>query len=240
MIMSILVLCFCTLANNKLKSRITRSIYICLALVLVFSIIIFPFVSLFFEASLQILSVWGCITVSIYMLLHYTAPSDEMTMSQKERMAKNVFRFCLILSIWILFLYFDKGIDPDSGRNGQNSRRYYLSAIYRYIESHPGALSELSPTEAVDITDRLDLGSKYIKTGAISVVVKKEYSLQHNIEAWVYCNRGVPSLGLGAYSKKSLEDYKKELSEKGSNYNTPDLDSRYDGIGNVFFRKIGF
>ena len=240
LIVSLLVLCFSVFTlRNKFASRITRNICFFLALILVSSIIIFPFVSLMFGSSYQIISVWGCIAMALYMLLHYTVPNDEMALLQKERMIKNVFRSCLILSIWILILLFSQGVDPDPGYKGQNIRRYYLSAIIRYRDLHPEIFSELSLTEAVDITDRLDVVSKYINTGAISVVVKnKKYSLQHNIEAWLYCKRGVPLLGFGAYSRCSLESYKKVLTQDSSNYNTPDLDSHYDGIGNVFFRRI--
>ena len=99
----------------------------------------------------------------------------------------------------------------------------------------------------MDITDQIANASqfikkeimKYLKTGAISVLLKNNnYSIQYNIEAWLYSNRGVPSLYSGAYSRRSLDSYKKVLAQDSSNYNSPDLDSHYDGIGDVFYRRI--
>jgi hypothetical protein len=117
---------------------------------------------------------------------------------------------------------------------------YCRSNIRWYTVIYSETLSKFPPAETVDITDIISeiLYSKYTRMGAVSVLLKnKTYFLKFDIETWVYCSRGVPSLGFGAYRRMSLEDYKKELAKDSSNYNSLDLDSRYDGIGNVYFRK---
>jgi hypothetical protein len=239
LIVSILVLCFCILTlMNKFVNLMTYNIYICFALILVAMIVIFPFVSLIFEASLQVISVWGCIAAALYGLWKYNVPNKEVVMSKKELILKNILHFCVILTILMLFLVQDTA----NPRQPKGLMAYLGSAIYKYNKLHPGFFSEFSPTETVDITSRLDISdSEYIRTGVASVVLKnKNYSLQYDVETLFYHNRGVPWLGLGAYIGISLEDYKKELTKFKTHCNSPDLDSPYDGIGDVFFRKIVF
>jgi hypothetical protein len=110
---------------------------------------------------------------------------------------------------------------------------------------HPGWTSEFSPEEALDITDRIvnvetyirNSLSKYVKTGAISIILKNDkYISQFNVEEWRYSERGVRPFPWWVY-EESLEDYKKGLAKDNRNYNSPDLDSPYDGIGDVFFRE---
>ena len=128
--------------------------------------------------------------------------------------------------------------------------KYYIGSIMSEIRefrsSHPGFFSEVSPVEAVDLADRITKELlvfsgiiKYFRTGAIRIVLKNgRYSFQYDVKAWRYANRGVPSLFGGMYSGMSLRNYKKMLAGDRFNYNTPDLDSPYDGIGDVFFRRV--
>jgi len=239
LVISVLVLCFCVLTLcTKFASRITRRIYANFTLIMIIAIIIFPFVSLVFEASLQAISVWGCTAIALYGIREYTYVDDEEEIKQeKRRLLKDMLIFCLALPIWMLFIYSNLGTNP---AHVKNIRAHYEVAIYKYHKSNPGAIYEFPPEEAVDVTDRLNIiDSIYARTGAVSVVLKNRvFSFQINIEKWIHCNRGVPWLGLGAFREMSLEDNKKQLARGNTNNNTPDLNSIYDGIGDVFYWRI--
>ena len=101
----------------------------------------------------------------------------------------------------------------------------------------------LPPTVILDITDLLDnLDSKYIRTGAVYVVLKNgTYFIQYNINAWAHCDSGVSSFGPWMFSGIDVENFKKQIAKGSINLNSPDLDAkRYDGISNLFFQKINF
>ena len=255
LIVSILVLCFCILTfNDKFSSLITSNIYICLALALIVMIVIFPHVTLIFEASLQILSVFGCIAAAFYGLSQYAVTNgdvlnEEAVITKKQPIFSNTLFFCVALAIGVIYLEM-RGTNPGYH---QNLGTYYEGAIYDYNKSTlPKVFFKLSLTEAVDMTDILgsfrsdrssmnyvNFNTRYIGTGAISIVLKnKTYFIKYDIEAWLYSIRGVPSLGFGAYSRVSLEDYKNNLAKHKNNYNSPDPNSPYDGTGNVFFQRF--
>jgi hypothetical protein len=237
--LSILILLFCVLTlKSKFTNLITHKFYLCFALILASAVAIFPFVFLTFEASYQIIVVWGCIAAALYGLQEYTISDEEVMTEKKRRIVKNMLRLCTILIIYVLFLVHDAAITRES----RNLIANYGSAIYKYNKLNPGVLSEFSPTETVDITDLLDISdSEYVRAGVVSIVLKNNnYFIQYNIEALFHRNRKVSWFSFGTYRGMSLKDYKKELTEGKLNYNSPDLDSLYDGIGNEYFRKIVF
>ena len=154
--------------------------------------------------------------------------------------------YCIKLAIWMMILFYLFGTDPDPERTIGDERAFgirYGTAVFCYIRSNPEDLNnirELSETETVSITNRIDIPkTKYLRTGAVSVVMRnRKISSQYNIELWRNCKRGVPYLGSGAYIEISLDDYKKQLAKINSNYNSTVISSRYDGIGNEFFRDV--
>ena len=109
LIVSILVLLFCIFTlNDKFSSLLTRKFYICTTLVLITMIIIFPRASVMFEASSQIMAVWGCIAISLYGLSRYACPIKAVptqkgifTPKIKQILAIIGVVFCLIL-IWMI------------------------------------------------------------------------------------------------------------------------------------------
>ena len=206
-----------------------------------------------FEASKQIISVWGCIAAALYGLsrcpIQYEKDSDEevsdeeVVGSERQRVYNKMLLFSSILGIWIVFLYFTQ----NSGLTTyEDYRKYYNEALRVYHGLNPGALSEYFPAEAVNISERIVLRGypEYEneireKSRSVSVVLKnRTYSLQYNMEAWFNFYRGVPSLGFGADYRVSLEEYKKRLAKDKKNFNSPDLDSPYDETGGVFFRLL--
>ena len=240
--LSIVILLFCVLTLNKKFARlVTHNIYIFHTLILIAMIVIYPKVSVLFEASLQILSVWGCIAMALF---YVSIISKNVAMSDKPRNFIKTVLFSLILSLWILFLIYSQGTNK--------GKPWYLSSFISavrdyYMEQHiidrNEALLKFSPTETVDMTDiivsyrRSISESKFIRTGAVSILLRnKTFVFKHDIEAWINCIRGVPSLGLGAYSKISVEDYKKRIVGLKYTFNSPNLDSSYDGTESVFFR----
>ena len=190
---------------------------------------------------------WSLKTV-LYKQSQYALPGTEMTISIKNQILYAMFQFfinlfiCVLISFIVLWIYNRGIIDTDPERTIRSYREFqmkYRAATLKYTRMNPMEFLETSLTEIVDITKHIDLPStKYFRTGAVSVVRNRIVSLRYDIEAWRYCKRGVPSIGLGAYSEMPLEDYKKQLSKSRSNYNSPELNSPYDGIGNVFFRSV--
>lgn len=230
LIESIFVLCFCIFALiKKYLNFITHKIYIFFTLLLVALIIILPYVSLIFEASCQISSAWGCIAIALYGLSRYAVPrekirSEEEQISETHQIFKIISCLCIILSIWTLFLWTQ---DTNSSPQKHLSA-YYESAVGKYKRLHTKDFEKslaLSLSETLDMTNKLYLyyskylDPKYIRTGAILIVLKnKTFYIQYNNEAWTYCNRGVPYIGNGSYSASDS--------------------TTYDGTGNVYFWRI--
>ena len=267
LIASILILCFCVLTLNKKFARlVTGNVYLCFVWILGALTITFSRVSLeapySFDASSQIISAWGCITTALYGLSQYTVLGEAMTLLEKQQTLRTMRRFWGVLIVLILSLLYNQ---DKASSGGTALKGYYLNAMGNYRALHPEAFSEFATTEAVDIIERLRefrklhpeafskffpdkiveymadelLNPKKKYTGGISLIQKNEkFSLQYNIEAWLYRRHGVPLLFWGAYNRISLENYKKELAKSRGNYNSPDLDSPYDGIGEVFFQEV--
>ena len=131
--------------------------------------------------------------------------------------------------------------------NFEEHRVLYSNVIREYKYINPEFLTEFSPVEAVDITEQLknrtpgvlDTVNSNKSIRLVSVVIKNGiFSLQYNAETWFHFCHGIPILGFGAYSGKTLEDYKGELARSGMNYNSPDLDTPYDGTNDIFYRQI--
>ena len=249
LIISILVLCFCILA---FANFITHSIYLCFALILIAMIVAFsfaPFDAPFgssdtfvsFDASWQLIFVWGCVAIALYGLSRYTIQREKLLskgvmMPEKQRILKNKLRFCAVLVIWIYFLI---SAADTNVMSYEDFRRLYGTTIIKYNRLHPCAFYEISQTEAVNITGYLrrgELDRKHARV--VSVMLKNEmYSLQYDVETWFNLRRGVPLISALPFVK-SFEDFKKELAADNRNHNSPNLDSPYDGTGNVFFRRI--
>lgn len=255
LVMSILVQCFCILIiAKKFAKHITRNIYFGFALLLLSMFIIFPFSSfdnsyVSLDASSQIVSVWGCIAAALYFISEYYAckesPDEEIVKPDKKLLPKKALFFCAMLE---LFVFLIMGIGEPEYTNYSDFFFHYKDVIKVYDALNPGTLAELSTEEAVDITDLLIEGiseipeyqiiSKKYKR-IVSVVLKnRTYSLQYNVEAWLYFHKGVPWFGWDSHSGESIEDHKKYLIKTKDNYNSPNLDSPYDGTGEVFFRYV--
>jgi len=200
------------------------------------------------DASVQVISVWGCIAAALYGLSRYTMYEEITDKTEKQRIFKNMLRFCAVLAIWGFILISVADTKPHTfhGNTYEYFRIYYVNAIITYREFiTPDILSEFSSAEAVNITEQLmssvqnygiEISSQY--TRIVSVVLKNEtFSLQYDVEAWFHFSRSVPWISAWLYGK-SFDDFKKELAKDSRNYNSPDLDSTYDGIGSVFFRRI--
>jgi hypothetical protein len=194
--------------------------------------IAFQIVSLFFEVSYQIVSVWGNITIAFYLLSEFSLHGEEVTAIEKKRILKNALFFCVLLALWMLCMN-SANIKPYVA---MHNTTYFkcISAVARFNKSNPEVFSEFSPTETVDITDRLDISL----SNARVILKNKKYSLKYDIKNCYFRKKGVPSIGFGAYSGMTLDNYKKELSLNYNNYNSPDLDSPYDGIGDVYYINI--
>jgi|GEM_PF-2721631 len=241
LIVSILVLCFCIFTlNNKYASIIARNSYIYGVVILTLSmmIVIFSITSMIFEASYQVLSAYGGTLAALYGLSKYSSIDKEITIPDKDRIFKNIFHFCIILAVWILFILHKDLTNPI---NTIPDEAFFIQTI-RTKGVYSWAQSEFSPSpsDTIDVTVRLGFSSsKYFKSGAVSLFLKdRTYYVKHNIEAWRYCNRGVPLLFRRVYTEMPLEDYKKSLANDNSNYNSPAFDSPYDGIGNIYFTLI--
>ena len=239
---SIQVFCFCVFTLLiKNKSLVMSYSYILFMSILLCMVAIFPFVSLTFEASFQVVSAWGCTAAALYGLSKYSFSDKEITMPDKKLIIKRILRYCVILIAYLLILSVYHKMDP---RNIM-LKEVDLREIIRHTGVHTRARPVFSPEETVDITDILLLkipNSKYFITGSVSVVYRNgTYFTKYNIEAWLYCRRGVPSLLMGAYrgiSTEELEHYKKSLASNKLNFNSPDFDSYYDGIGDSYYRII--
>ena len=191
----------------------------------------------------------SCMAAILYSLLRYVSPGKiAAEISEKQRILRNMLRFCIVLTIWVFYCPLFIDLNPGDKTNSSISfvfQSHIVHAISQYQRAHPGWTSQFSPEETVDITDRIASVdsfirnglSKYVKTGAISIMLKnKKFVLQFNVEAWRYSNRGIWSSFLWIF-EESLEDYKKELAKDKNNYNSPDFDSPYDGTSSVFFRR---
>ena len=242
LILSIQVFCFCVFTLLiKNKSLVMSYSYILFMSILLCMVAIFPFVSLTFEASFQVVSAWGCTAAALYGLSRYSFSDKEITMPNKKLILEKMLTFCVIFIVYLMILFVYHVMDS---RN-ITPKEYDLRETIRHRGVHMKARRVFSPEETADITDILLSkfpNSKYFITGAVSVVHKnRTYSTKYNIEVWLYCRRGVPSLLMGAYrgiSAKELERYKKSLASNKLNFNSPDLDSYYDGIGDAYYREI--
>ena len=239
LIVSIFILCFCVLTLiSKFINLITHKICFCFALLLAYATIIFPFVfpsdCFKFWAPYQIISVWGCIAAALYILFRCALYNNESAESEKVRILKIVLRYCVVLAVWVVCILISSIEKHDNEIYPDYIKCKY--AINRYNKLYPEAFSELPPTETVDITDRLDISVSNVRV----ILKNKKYSLQYNARYCFLRYKGLPPLGFGAYFGMSFEDYKKQLAISNENYNSPDLESRYDGIGDVFFQQIVF
>ena len=244
---SIWVLCFCifTLVKNSTASPKKHNYR--LFLWLLFSMIaVFPLTSIIFEASYQIILAWGATATALYGLSKCDVPGAEMEESKKRKVTGAMTGYCVKLTLWMMVLFFIFGSDSDPECETRDTRAFRIrfeTAVVSYLRSHSEDMKifrELSETETVDLTNQINLPkTKYIRTGAATVVLKnRKISTQYNIDLWRYCKRGVPLLGFGAYNEISLEDYKKQLARSSENLNSTELNSRYDGIGNEFYRDV--
>jgi hypothetical protein len=246
LIVSILISYFCfTVLSKKITSQISDYLYVFFALTLIVMIVVFSkcYFSAF-EAFFQIISAWGCVSVALYGLWRYAVKSGEIVFSKKQRIQKNMVYLCVALLATMMLFPVERDY---KGMTIQGFRRLYANLIRAYNHHNPSTLFELSMTKEVDITDRL-IGiapqvSEYevnrkITSIASVLLGKNVYSIQFNVEALFYLRRDVPLLGLKAYERESLEDFKKELAADTGNYNSPDFSSPYNGKGNVFFREV--
>ena len=242
-------------ANLPEKERVLNNMLcFCFRLILCAIVIIFLVTPTLnnphFEVSFQCMIILVCMAAILYALLRYVNPSKIVVeISEKQRILRYMLRFCIVLAVCVLIFPLYINLNPrvemsDISKDNQYQNYIINQAISTYHRIHPGWTSEFSPEEAVDITDRIinvetyirNSLSKYVNTGAISIILKNEkYISQFNVEAWRYSNRGVRPFLWWVYDV-SLEDYKKGLA-KSRNYNSLSLDSPYDGIGNVFFRE---
>jgi hypothetical protein len=137
--------------------------------------------------------------------------------------------------MWVLFVLYTQDSKIDKPKDMSHSTYYRcLSSIGRYSKLHPGVLSGFPPTETVDITDRLDKSVPDVRV----MLKNNKYSLQYDAKKSFLEYKGVPSLGFGAYFGMSLDDYKNRMAMGNDIYNSPDLDSHYDGIGDEYYQII--
>jgi hypothetical protein len=231
-VVSISILCFCFYMYKKKNDNIiTSNICICFALILATMITALSSDSLIFGATYQIISAWGCVAIALYVLSQYIIQVEEMTIQEKKRIIKNMMLFCALLALWVHCLDLSNRKEHVSLLNTTYYKSFAAVAKYRRFNSE--AISKFLPTETVDITDRLDISLSDVRV----VMKNNEYFLKYNVRN-CYRKRGLPSLGFGAYFGMTFEDYKKGLALSNVNHNSPDLNSPYDGIGDVYFEYI--
>jgi hypothetical protein len=124
----------------------------------------------------------------------------------------------------------------------------FKNAISDYGSEHIEEIRDFPPSEVIDITDRVNLGAqyrrapkKYLHTGALSILLKDRVCyLRYDVTAWVYCERGVSSIGGWILYDRTMEiDSQKRLHRVGKYLNSPDVNAPpYDGTSNFFFVQI--